>query len=179
MANTYPTPELTQFDDGGTVPNNPDLPLCLIRGAMKGQTAEQICDRYEEMGWAGTWTYVVFEYHHYHHDAHEALCVATGWADIMLGGPEGQVFRLEPGDLIVMPAGTGHCRVGSSEDFSICGCYPAGQHNYTMERAREGARARHGAAIAAVPLPNSDPIYGPDGPLIKAWNIKTEGHNGA
>ncbi|MEP3047935.1 cupin [Marinobacter alexandrii] len=160
------------FGDGGTIPNNPILPVMLARGALPGHSASEICRHFEEMGWTGTWTYVVFDYHHYHHDAHEALCVASGWADIVLGGPEvGQTFRLEAGDLVVLPAGTGHCRIDSSPDFAICGSYPPGQSCYTIVRAQEGALARHGTAIAAVPLPGTDPVFGPYGPLLDGWGI--------
>lgn len=157
------------FGDGGSVPNNPNLPVVLVRGALTGHSASAIRSQFEAKGWTGTWTYVVFDYHHYHPDAHEALCVASGWADIMLGGPQGETVRLEAGDLVVLPAGTGHCRVASSDDFAICGCYPPGQQNYSVLRAQHGARASHGATIAKVPLPKTDPVFGPDGPLMEAW----------
>ena len=98
--------------------------------------------------------------------------MASGWADIVLGGPTvGQTFRLEAGDLVVLPAGTGHCRVDSSSDFAICGCYPPGQSNYTIVKERDGALARHAADIANVPLPETDPVFGADGPLITGWSI--------
>ena len=125
--------EFIDFPDGGSIPNNPDLPVMLVRAALPEHSAAAICQQFENCGWAGTWTYTVFDYHHYHHDAHEALCVASGWADIVLGGPiVGQSVRLEAGDLVVLPAGTGHCLVDSSDDFSICGCYPPGQSHYTI-----------------------------------------------
>lgn len=165
----HPTPELVFFDDSGSVPNNPVLPVYLVRDALPGRSAGDILAHFEAMGWRGTWTSVVFDFQHYHHDAHEALCVATGWADIQLGGPDGQVFRLESGDLVVLPAGTGHCRIARSADFAICGCYPPGQEDYTLDRATADARARHGDAIRAVPLPLTDPVFGADGPLVKAW----------
>ena len=34
----------------------------------------------------GTWTWTVYDFHHYHSTAHEALVVATGEAVLMLGG---------------------------------------------------------------------------------------------
>ncbi len=164
--------EYLNFGDGGSIPNNPDLPVMLVRGALPQCSAGEICQHFETCGWTGTWTFVVFDYHHYHHDAHEALCVASGWADIVLGGPKvGQPFRLNPGDLVVLPAGTGHCQVDSSSDFSICGCYPPGQTNYTIVRAQDGALARHAADIAEVPLPVTDPVFGIEGPLLTGWGI--------
>ena len=172
MSNIEISSEFLMFSDGGSVPNNPNLPVMLVRGALPDYSASTICQHFENCGWTGTWTYVVFDYHHYHHDAHEALCVASGWADIVLGGPTvGQTFRLEAGDLVVLPAGTGHCRVDSSSDFAICGCYPPGQSNYTIVKERDGALARHAADIANVPLPETDPVFGADGPLITGWSI--------
>lgn len=167
--NVYPKPELVLLSDGGSVPNNPALPVYLQRGVMAGHTATDIRAQFEKMGWAGTWTYIVFDFHHYHPNAHEALCVATGWADLQLGGAKGPMFRLEAGDLVVLPAGTGHCRLDMSADFSICGGYPPGQEEYSTFEAAPHARTRHGDAIKAVPLPATDPIFGPDGPLITAW----------
>ena len=164
------------FADGGTVPNNPELPVVLVRAALPGYNARAICNHFERCGWTGTWTFIVFDYHHYHHDAHEALCVASGWADITLGGSAvGETVRLEAGDLVALPAGTGHCLVASGNNFSICGCYPPGQANYTIVREQQGARARHGTDIAAVPLPETDPVYGDEGPLLSAWGCSAAG----
>ncbi len=169
----YNKPELLYFEDDGDIPNNPTLPVVLIRRALAGHSAASICRQFEDMGWTGTWTYVVFTYHHFHPDAHEALCVASGWADIVLGGPSHVPVRVEAGDLIVLPAGTGHCRVNSSNDFAICGAYPPGQQDYTTLGVQSDAHTAYGAEIAAVPLPKSDPVFGLDGPLMKAWSTAT------
>ena len=164
-----PEPQLIRFEDGATVPNNPDLPVVLVRGAMPGRSAAEIRARFEEMGWQGTWTWTVFDYHHFHPDAHEALCCASGWADILLGGPEGRLVRVEAGDLAVLPAGTGHRRMASSPDFQMCGSYPPGQSNFLTLREEPDALARHLKTIRSVGLPDSDPVFGPEGPLMKAW----------
>lgn len=46
--------------------------------------------RLEANGWGGTWVWQVFAYHHYHPNAHEALAVVSGHAELMLGGRKGQ-----------------------------------------------------------------------------------------
>lgn len=43
----------------------------------------------------------------------------SGGAHIIFGGPEGDF-------LVVIPAGVGHCDVGSSGDFRVVGAYPRG-----------------------------------------------------
>lgn len=169
--NVRPIPETVMLSDGATVPNNPDLPVYIQRAAMAGRSALEICKQFQDMGWHGTWTYIVFDFHHYHPDAHEALCVASGWADIQLGGPAGAVHRLEAGDLVVLPAGTGHCRIAMSPDFSICGAYPLGQEQYSTFTETPDARVKYGETIKAVTLPKSDPIFGRDGPLVRAWGM--------
>lgn len=147
-------PQLIRLEDGATVPNNPDLPVVLVPNALTGASAPEIRARFEAMGWMGTWTSVVFAFHHFHPDAHEALCVASGWGDIMLGGPGGRTLRLKQGDLVVLPAGTGHCRTASSADFTVCGGYPQGQQAYSLLRESQGARARFRCPI---PIRSSAP----------------------
>ena len=76
-----------RFAGDGTVPNNPDLPVLLMRGAIApGASAEAVAARLEASGWGGTWVWRVFPYHYYHPNAHEALAVAAGRAELMLGG---------------------------------------------------------------------------------------------
>ena len=55
--------EFLKFGDGGTVPNNPELPVMLVKGALHGRSADEICLHFENCGWSGTWTYVVFDFH--------------------------------------------------------------------------------------------------------------------
>ena len=124
---------------------------------------------YERNGWHETWTATVFDYQHYHPDAHEALTVARGWADLQIGGPSGEILRVDAGDAIVLPAGVGHCRMDQSADFQICGAYPADQPHGTVIRAPEERTEAHVAEIAALSRPESDPIFGTGGPLTIHW----------
>nr|WP_245584646.1 cupin [Salipiger mucosus] len=161
-------PVTRQFAAGGGMPNNPALPVVIYRGALPGAAPDEVCALMEGNGWGGTWVWSVFEYHHYHPDAHEALVAASGAARLMLGGPEGVSFEISAGDALILPAGTGHCRLSQSEDFRICGAYPPGQEDYATRRAGPEAEA-DAAQIAQVPLPETDPIYGRQGPLMALW----------
>ncbi len=159
-----------RFDDDGDVPNNPRLPVVIMNGALpEGTGAAAIRALFEGNGWGGTWTYTVFDYHHYHPNAHEVLGVAAGSAELKLGGPSGRSFRVSVGDVLVLPAGTGHCRLDSSSDFAVCGGYPPGQEDYDTVRA-DAPRGDADDRIARVPLPETDPVYGAGGPLIQAWS---------
>lgn len=173
--NSPPEPELIRLAPGAEVPNNRSLPVVLVRRAVApGTPADRICALMRDNGWRGTWVWSVFDFHHYHPDAHEALCVASGSADLMLGGAAGHKLRVAAGDLVVLPAGTGHCRLSSSPDFAICGAYPPGQEQYATTRANPRA-SQDEAEISAVPLPETDPVFGPGGPLIAAWSEPKKG----
>lgn len=158
------------FEDQGGVPNNPDLPVLVMRGVITGDAAATaICDLLESNGWCGTWQWTVFDYHHYHPNAHEVLVVASGSAELALGGPSGEIVQVEIGDAIVLPAGTGHCRASASPDFKVCGAYPEGQENYETLRADDPRPSNLPERIARTPLPGSDPIYGSEGPVTELW----------
>ena len=78
---------------------------------------------------------------------------------------------MNPGDVIVIPPGVGHKRVESSEDFGVVGAYPEGANGTCCAACPASAR-RADRNIAALPLPQNDPVYGPDGPLRKIWEAK-------
>ena len=157
--------------DDGIVPNNPDLPVLLLRGALPpGTSPAAIMALHEANGWRRVWHYTVFDYQHYHPDAHEVLSVASGWADLQLGGPAGDIHRVVEGDTVVLPAGTGHCRIDARDDFAVCGAYPPGQEGRTILRGIAQERpADVVARIAGLARPATDPIHGRTGPLLDAW----------
>jgi hypothetical protein len=119
----------------------------------------------------------MFSFHHFHSTAHEALGIVSGHAAVVLGGPCGRRFEVRAGDLLLLPAGTGHCNAGSSGELLVVGAYPDG-----MEwDIRRGDPAEHDEVLAnidAVPLPQSDPVHGPDGPLRQLWRGRLNVHAG-
>ncbi|MDB5525291.1 MAG: Double-stranded beta helix protein [Rhizobium sp.] len=161
-------PEAIFFERSEWVPNNPDLPVLLYKSTVLtgDDPAAALEQRFRNNGWQGTWRNGVFSYQHYHTHAHEVLGVAAGAARLLIGGPTGREFAVSTGDCLVLPAGTGHRRLAASSDFLVVGAYPPGQHAdiRTGEPGEEGLRA-----IAAVPLPASDPVEGEDGPLRLIW----------
>ncbi len=156
-------------DAGGQVPNNLRFPAVLVRNALGGENDDgAVRALMEENGWTGTWTWRVFDYHHFHPDAFEALAVTRGGATLMLGGPQGETVEVEAGDVMILPPGFGHCQIEMREGFQICGAYPPGQEDYTVVRGTDGYGDAMLAQIAAVPPPKTDPIWGGNGPLLKA-----------
>lgn len=165
-----PTVEFHSFAGDGLVPNNPELPLVLYHDALVGgpDAAARCTARFAENGWVGGWRGGIYAHHHYHSTAHEVLGVVGGSARVRLGGDHGASVELRSGDVVVIPAGVAHKCEAASPDLVVIGAYPQGQRpDMRGPSARDCAAAQ--AAIAAVPLPGSDPLYGRTGPLLDRW----------
>lgn len=155
------------FHDDGVIPNNRELPVVLYPGAL-ADSADGTEAAFNRNGWRNSWTNGVFPYHHYHSNAHEVLGVVRGSAVVRLGGERGETVELHKGDVVVLPAGTGHKRLSASDNFLIAGAYPRGM-SYNVCTGAAGERPRVLEEIRRVPLPDSDPVFGVDGPLLRLW----------
>jgi uncharacterized protein YjlB len=162
--------ETHRFADDGIVPNNPALPLVVYRGALAaGGDRAAACERmFAAHGWPESWRNGIYGHHHYHSTAHEVLGIARGNARVRLGGPGGKVVELNAGDVVVIPAGVAHKREAATSDLLVIGSYPQGQHP-DMCRAEAAEHDRAQAAIAAVALPQADPVTGRADPLLDCW----------
>lgn len=165
------TPQAFHFADDGETPNNPALPLLVYRGVFARDAADPAVPfekAFAAHGWGRSWRNGIFDFLHFHTRAHEVLGIACGRARVQFGGARGQELDVEAGDVVVLPAGTGHRRVSASADLLVVGAYP---DNSGLDQKRPGEidHARAVAAIAAVPLPPQDPVYGAGGPLMTMW----------
>jgi uncharacterized protein YjlB len=93
------------------------------------------------------------------------LGIACGSATVRFGGSTGIVLEVRAGDVVVLPAGTGHQNLGASGDLLVVGAYPRGQEDYDLCRDDPSERPRALERIAAL----ADPAYGRQGPLMKEW----------
>jgi uncharacterized protein YjlB len=125
-------------------------------------------DLFAVHGWLGSWRDGIFPFHHFHSTAHEVLGIATGSATVILGGPQGGTFELGAGDVLVLPAGTGHRNLGSSADLLVVGAYPDGMR-WDLRRGDPAEHDEVLANIARVPLPDQDPVQGEAGSLVELW----------
>jgi len=155
----------------GGIPNHPRWPLLVypsaveIAGPDPAAAFEALFDRNQ---WPAAWRNGVYPFHHFHSNAHEALGVYSGEVTVQFGGDDGFVVTGRPGDVIVLPAGTGHKKLSSRGALGIVGAYPAGQHPDMCTPLLSNLQ-RSAEAVAHVPLPRHDPVYGNSGPLFDHW----------
>ena len=165
-------PEQFSFKDDGVFPNSA-LPLLLYRQAFitdGDDGASVVEERFAENDWTNSWRNGVYSFTHYHSTTHEALGVYCGAATLRIGGEHGKSVEVHAGDVIVIPAGVAHQKIDGSEDFAVVGGYPDGRE-WDLLRGQPGERPRADRNIAALPIPDNDPIYGAEGPLRQIWKF--------
>jgi uncharacterized protein YjlB len=163
-------PETALFKDDGVIPNN-RLHLLLYRGVLPtggNEPATRVVQLFAANNWTNSWRNGIYPFHHYHSTSHEVLGVYSGSAKVRLGGEQGEDFEVRAGDVIVIPAGVGHKNLGASDDFGVVGAYPDGRH-WDLLTGKPGERPQADRNIAALPVPDNDPVYGADGPLRRIW----------
>jgi uncharacterized protein YjlB len=166
-------PETHRFEDDGAIPNS-RLPVLVYHDVPAARGAAECAELFARNGWLGAWVDGIYPFHHFHSTAHEVLGIVAGSASVMLGGPGGRRFEVVPGDVLVLPAGTGHRNLGASPDLQVVGAYPDGMR-WDLRRGDPAEHDEVVASIAAVPLPGADPVAGADGPLTGLWAALREG----
>src|SRR4029077_7957895 len=112
---------------------------------------------FKSNGWGhGLWRDGIFPFVHYHSMIHEALGIARGSARVQLGGHHGETFEVKPGDVAVLPAGTGQQRLMGSDELVVSGGSPP-DGTYNLGRGDNPAeRDKAVNTVARVPLPATD-----------------------
>src|SRR5688572_18503525 len=97
------------FTDDGAIPNNPRLPVLVYKHALTlanpAALADLVESTYEKAHWRAAWRWGVYDCPHYPSTAHEVLGCYRGSATLKLGGKDGVNFVVEPGDVVIPPAG--------------------------------------------------------------------------
>jgi uncharacterized protein YjlB len=165
-------PRLYRFEDDGKTPNNPAFPLVIYRNAVRRPRAFDPAAIYEALfaanGWKDSWRDAIYRFLHFHTRTHEVLGIARGTARMQFGGDKGRTLTVKAGDVIVLPAGTGHRRLSASDDLLVVGAYPAGGR-YDEPKPGEVTHSMAVKRVAAVKRPARDPVYGRAGPLAATW----------
>jgi len=165
-------PLALMFSDDGSIPNNPRLPFLVYRSAVDlagTPNPEAVIEKtFARHGWGDMWCNGIYPYVHYHAMIHEALGIARGRAKVRFGGAHGRVLDLVAGDVAVLPAGTGHQCLWAGPELMVIGAYPK-SGKYDLRRGSKAEHAKALATIPRVPLPETDPVHGKDGPLIGLW----------
>jgi uncharacterized protein YjlB len=164
-------PETLTFEPNGWIPNNQRLPVLVYRSAvpLSGSDPAALFEQaFARNGWPPQWRNGIYDFHHFHPATHEVLGFAGGSARLVLGGPApiGREVRVNAGDVVVLPAGTGHCKLEASADFLAVGAYPPDED---IGISRVGLSAARLQAMREVVFPASDPLSGCDGPLARLW----------
>lgn len=160
---------IQMFEPDGGIPNS-RLPLVFWRNrlpkeARGGAAATAL---YRGNGWQGTWVYTVFPYWHFHTRGHEVLACVSGSARIGFGGDHGIKVDVQVGDVCMIPAGVGHRKFDASSNFLIAGGYPPGQEG-NIVRPGDLDEERIRGEVAAVKLPETDPISGHADGVVAVW----------
>ncbi len=157
-------PETLQLEPDGGIPNS-RLPVLIYHALPVAGDAPGAETAFAEHGWRGAWRNGIFSFHHFHSTAHEVLAIVAGSARLRLGGPAGPSLEVRRGDVLVLPAGTGHRNEDDSGDLLVVGAYPNGM-SWDVRRGDPGEYDEVVANIAAVPVPDSDPV---GGGLSRLW----------
>ena len=143
----------------GDIPNHPRWPLLVYPKVIADPRPEDFEELFTKNAWPAAWRNGVHPFHHFHSNAHEALGVYSGEVTVLFGGEGGITLTAVPGDVIVLPAGTGHKKLSSRGRLGVVGAYPQGAHPDTCTTHK----------AAAAPLPACDPVRGARGPLLTYW----------
>jgi uncharacterized protein YjlB len=168
-------PSAYMFKDDGETPNNSRFPLIVYRSPVvlhrKFDPAAIFEVLFQANKWGDGWRSTMYDYNHFHSGTHECLGIARGKLTAKFGGSKGRRIELKAGDVVVIPAGVGHKCVAQSKDLLIVGAYPANSQSYDEPKPCEIDHVIALKKVSRVKPPQTDPVFGKNGPLFSVWPI--------
>lgn len=157
------------FSDDGIIPNS-QLPVLVYWQVVTGDDRSSwLENQFKANNWTNNWRDIVLSYDHFHSTTHEVLGVGKGSVTLQIGGKNGLALTVFAGDVLIIPAGVGHYALEQDEPYEIIGGYPNGL-NWDLIRGSEEERREALPRIAQLALPDTDPIFGADGALLRLWS---------
>ena len=155
------TPETHHFADDGAIPNSP-LPVLVYHGVADCEAL------FAQHGWGGSWRSGIFDFHHFHSTAHEVLGILRAAPPCCSAVPRASTSRSARATCSSFRPAPATAESDSSPDLLVAGAYPRGQH-WDLRRGDPAEHDEVLANIAAVALPDTEPVLGAGGPLIALW----------
>ncbi|MCC5889630.1 MAG: cupin domain-containing protein [Alkalibacterium sp.] len=168
--------EVFWFKENPPFPNHP-LPVIYYPQALKkmlensSNGGEDVKAFFKENGYSNGWINGIHDYHHYHSNTHEVLGCVSGTAVVQLGGPHSDEVTVTKGDVILLPAGVAHKRLGASKDFSVVGAYP-NDLSPDMQLGDAVDYERVQKRSYDVPVPDTDPVSKKSGAVKEYWAME-------
>lgn len=155
-------------------PNN-TLPVLYYEDVLSdvldaSYTADDVLSFFEDNGYIKGWVAGIMDKHHFHSTAHEALACTEGKVRVQLGGPNGEMYTLRKGDVILLPAGVSHKKLGATQGFEIVGAYPQNDSKYDFQYGAASDYEAIKESIKNVNKPLTDPITGSPKNIDEYWN---------
>ncbi len=138
------------------VANNPQFPV--IHFSMPEAVvadAPSVSEQLRKHGWHTQWQAAPFSFLHFHSTSHLLLTVMQGEGVMRVGGVQGKLRLLTPGDRLIVPAGTGQQLMSHRGDFQVLAAYPEGQCWDVCRSAISSTAIRR---MAGLPLPDPAPL---------------------
>ncbi len=123
---------------------------------------------FSKNGWTNNWRDIILPYEHFHSTTHEVLGVGKGSVTLRVGGQKGTQLTLHAGDVVILPAGVGHCALAGMGDYEIVGGYPEGR-SWDLRIGDEADHDEMLMRIKRLPIPVTDPIHGQAGTITRLW----------
>lgn len=154
----------------GFFPNNPRFPLLIYKQvfAISNEPAQTLQNFLKKNHWSNSWVDSIYDYHHYHSTTHEVLVMLEGEGRVQFGGDQGDIYEVNKGDVVIIPAGVAHKSINLSPDFKCIGAYPW-DIDLDMNYGTAEEHPRVDEHIKQAGLPKSDPVFGVQGLLFNYW----------